>query len=378
MFPVFLYHALQHPLAGGVEGDEYTKIQQKKKQKTNQTNFNQLEQHACSPFCELFPMNTFYVRVFLGVPPFLCYTICMARNLSYRIEAEGAGQTIGQYLAARGYSTHILRLLRQVPGAVCRNGRAARNIDRLEAGDLLTVTIVDAQKTDIQPVAMPLDIVYEDADILLVNKPSGLSVHPSSPGYCSALANGVKSRYPQAAVRPIHRLDRETSGLVLFAMNPLAAAILGTMMKTRQIQRHYLAVAQGKTPAQGEIVAPLAREQGPSIKRRVDMEKGLFAQTAYERLAYAAGFSLLRLRLATGRTHQIRVHMAHIGHPLAGDTLYGGQAADSFPRLALHAAKLTFPHPISGEPLTFASPFPADIGFLFPTYCETRLDKNGE
>lgn len=323
-------------------------------------------------------MNTFYVPVFLGVTPFLWYTICMARNLSYQIEAESAGQTIGQYLAARGYSTHILCLLRQVPGAVCCNGRAAKNIDRLAAGDLLTVTIVDAQVTDIEPVAMPLDIVYEDADILLVNKPSGLSVHPSSPGYRSALANGIKSRYPQAAVRPIHRLDRETSGLVLFAMNPLAAAILGTMMKTRRIQRHYLAVAQGKTPAQGEIVAPLAREQGPSIKRRVDADRGLFAQTAYERLDYAAGFSLLRLRLATGRTHQIRVHMAHIGHPLAGDTLYGRQAPDGFPRLALHAAKLTLPHPISGEQLNFAVPFPADIGFLFPAYCETRLDKNGE
>ena len=236
----------------------------------------------------------------------------------------------------------------------------------------------------IVPVSMPLSILYEDEDILVINKPADMPVHPSIGNYENTLANAVAWYFQQQNIpfvfRCINRLDRDTTGLLILAKNMLSGAILSDQMKKREIHRIYLAITEGKTDPAGTINRPIGRADQSLILRQVDPDKGDPACTHYlqkcwhPKTFYPAtlsvpqdGLSLVQLQLETGRTHQIRVHMTSIGHPLIGDTLYNPETA-LLARQALHSYRLAFTHPVTGVPLEFTSSLPADMAEFFPEY----------
>ena len=210
----------------------------------------------------------------------------------------------------------------------------------------------------IEGMEMPLAVVYEDAHLLMVDKPPYLAVHPSAGKPDPTLANGVVAYYEKkgeaASFRPVNRLDRNTSGLILAAKDPHTAFLL-----TRKPEKVYLAVVFGRLEGEGTIDAPIRVKEGCCITREVG-PGGKESVTHWQALASDGKLTLLRLRLETGRTHQIRVHMAYIGHPLVGDTMYGTDET-LLPRHALHCSEMAFAHPLTGEPLHFVSPLPLDM-----------------
>lgn len=203
-------------------------------------------------------------------------------------------------------------------------------------------------------------IAYEDDFLLVLDKPAGMLVHPTVSERGGTLYDYVKDYYERrsitAGIHPVSRLDRNTSGLVIFAKEP----IVQFWLSQQEVDKEYLALAQGRLQQmQGIIEAPIARKEGSIIERCVDYERGKYAKTAYEVLGYYDGNTLLRVRLYTGRTHQIRVHLAHIGHPLVDDNLYGTPGPQS--RHALHAYRLAFKHPVSDDFLEITRILPADL-----------------
>ena len=206
--------------------------------------------------------------------------------------------------------------------------------------------------------------VYEDDDILVVDKPADTPIHPSIGNYENTLANGIAWYFEQKGepfvYRCINRLDRDTTGVLVLAKNPLSGALLSAQMKQRKIRRTYLALTDGIPPERGTISAPVARMDASVITREVNFERGETAVTHYERLAVNNGYALVELHLDTGRTHQIRVHMQSIGHPLVGDFLYNPHALRE-ERPLLHSWRLAFTHPVSGDEVYFTAPVPADM-----------------
>ena len=203
-------------------------------------------------------------------------------------------------------------------------------------------------------------IAYEDDFLLVLDKPAGMLVHPTVSERGDTLYDYVKDYYERrsitAGIHPVSRLDRNTSGLVIFAKEP----IVQFWLSRQEVDKEYLALTQGRLQqTQGIIEAPIARKEGSIIERCVDYERGKYAKTAYEVLGYYGGNTLLRVRLYTGRTHQIRVHLAHIGHPLVDDNLYGTPGPQS--RHALHAYRLAFKHPVSDDFLEITRILPADL-----------------
>ena len=198
-----------------------------------------------------------------------------------------------------------------------------------------------------------------------------MPVHPSLNHYDHTLANAVCGYYNDQEIaytfRCVNRLDRDTTGLTLIAKHMLSSAILSTAAARREISREYIAIASGKTPESGTIDAPIGRVAGSTIERQIDFENGERAITHYRRLAYHDGLSLLSLHLETGRTHQIRVHLKSIGHPLIGDFLYN-PTDTTIKRQALHSYRLTFSHPITGESFVLTAPLPDDMHCLFPDF----------
>lgn len=282
----------------------------------------------------------------------------MKRILTYQT-GECGGMQIADYLRARGYSHRVLTHLKHTPAGIQRNGGPAKLYEKLNAGDVLTVSIVEeASSAHIAPVPMRFTIVYEDEDLLVIDKPADMPIHPSVNNYDNTLANGLAFYYRergQAFVyRCITRLDRDTSGLLLIAKHMLSAAILSELGKQRGIRREYLAIAAGRVPDEGTIDAPIARKEGSVLERCVDFARGERAVTHYRRIDFENGYSLVRLRLETGRTHQIRVHMKYLGYPLIGDFLYNPDYR-VMRRQALHSCSLSFLHPITGEQMEFAS-----------------------
>lgn len=377
----------------------------------------------------------------------------MRREITYRITAGGLTAT--QFLRGKGFSRHLMTYLRHHENTMLVNGKAELSSVRLKEGDELTVIFTDEiDEVSIVPCRMDLHIVYEDEDILVVNKPPYLPVQPSlgHPEY--TLGNGVTAYYQDQGIpfiyRCVNRIDRNTSGLVLIARNMASAAVLYDAMVGRQIKRTYLAVAHGRVeemhvsstadvgqvvhsttssdsgdggtseaeinlgkaansltsdtgekgiysvvtgdngrglsmdpaapgekvrpvsirPAasgeEGMIDLPIARRYESLIERCVNFERGRRAVTYYRVLCYNEenDTTLLRIHLGTGRTHQIRVHMAYIGHPLVGDSLYGEIQSDLIPRQALHSLALDFAHPITGENMHLEAPLPDDIRSL--------------
>lgn len=278
-------------------------------------------------------------------------------------------QTVEQFLRKQGFSKHLLIRVKQTPMGLSMGGERVYTSRRLCEGDILEVRLEEAEDSgNVVPTAMELDIVYEDEDLLVVNKPAGLPIHPSQGHYENTLANGMAYYFKEKAepfvYRVVNRLDRDTTGLLIVARHGLSSAILSEMVKNRQIHREYLAVVSGKAPAQGCINAPIARVQDSTIMRQVDYVKGENACTHYRLVSYypAMDCSLVSLVLETGRTHQIRVHMKHIGHPLLGDFLYNPDYR-YIKRQALHSYCLEFEHPITKIMMRFEAALPEDMSF---------------
>lgn len=289
----------------------------------------------------------------------------------YLIQQQDIQKTVEQFLLSNGYSAALIRRLRHTEQSILKNGISVYTTYRLDEGDSLAVTLPEEHGSEnIVPVPMDLDIRYEDRDLLVVNKAAGIPIHPSQGNHDNTLANGIAwylgEKGEAATYRAINRLDRDTTGLLILARHALSACMLSEMVRTHAIRRCYLAAASGLVPPEGVIDAPIARTCDSTIERCVDFERGDSARTHYRTLYYNrdTDCSLVELRLETGRTHQIRVHMKHIGHPLPGDFLYNPDYR-LIGRQALHSWQLDFIHPIKKEPLHFEAPLPEDMRRLF-------------
>lgn len=292
----------------------------------------------------------------------------MTRTLSYLIAPKESGNTIEAFLRARGYSRHILSCLKQREDGILVQGEHAFTNYKLREGELLTIHLVEeAMSENITPVFLPLDIVYEDEDLLILNKAADMPIHPSIHNEDNTLANGVVYYYLSMGepfvFRCINRLDRDTTGLLIVAKHMLSASLLSNMVINRQIHREYLAIARGKLPPSGTICAPIARKEGSLLERCVDFSRGERAVTHFQTLRYRDGYSLASVVLETGRTHQIRIHMGYIGHPLLADYLYNPDYK-KMKRQSLHSHRLSFLHPITQVPLEFEAPLPQDMRWI--------------
>lgn len=311
----------------------------------------------------------------------------MKRILTYLITESDSDQRIYDFLCHHGYSRHIRTWLKQHPGSVRLNGEEALFYFLLKNGDLLEISLEEEHPSEnIVPVDLPIHIIYEDEDLMVIDKPADMPVHPSIGNYENTLANAAAWYFHRQDIpfvfRCINRLDRDTTGLLILAKHMLSGAILSDQMKKRAIHRTYLAITEGKTDPAGTIDSPIGRTDQSLILRQVDHENGDSACTHYLQKCWHPktfypetlpvpqdGLSLVQLQLETGRTHQIRVHMTSIGHPLIGDTLYNPETV-LMNRQALHSYRLAFTHPVTGVSLEFTSPLPEDMVEFFPD-CNT-------
>ncbi len=298
----------------------------------------------------------------------------MERILTYEITLQDSGQSIEHFLRGRGYSSQCIKELKKMPESILLDGRWEYMRTVLHADQILTVHVQEEVSSEkIPPVEMSLDIVYEDEDIMVINKPADMPIHPSLNNYYNSLANGLAWYFEKQGkpfvFRCVNRLDRDTSGLTLIAKHMLSAGILSSMVADRSIHREYRAIVRGNvTPKAGTINAPIARVNESIIERCVDYDKGDSAITHYNTVLSQHGHSLLSIHLETGRTHQIRVHMKHIGFPLIGDYLYNPDM-EYITRQALHSYRLQFTHPITGKSMDFIAPLPQDMQqVLVPLY----------
>ncbi len=330
--------------------------------------------------------------------------------------------SVRSFLKQHRFPKSVISSLKGIPGAVLADDAPVKMNELLSGGETVTVRFPEEKgSANIVPEDIPLDILYEDDAVLVVNKPAGMSVHSSMNHHGKTLANACAFHFLKekhsCAFHCVNRLDRDTTGVTVIAKDRLSAAILGEAAEARRVHREYLAVVTGITERKGAVDAPLGRVPGSVILRRVDPEEGQAAHTEYERVGTvvygedgrpvfrrddedgrsashedvqareqaghgdagkedartpageetpAAGretYSLLRLRLGTGRTHQIRVHMLSIGHPIPGDYLYN-EDYRRIRRQALHSHAVEFPHPLTGEIMRFTAPLPADMRAL--------------
>lgn len=251
-------------------------------------------------------------------------------------------------------------------GSCLVNGRAEGKNYKLKAGDEVTVVIPEPEEIDILPEKIPLDIVYEDEYLLVVNKPKGMVVHPAPGHYSGTLVNALMYHCKDSLsgingeIRPgiVHRIDKDTSGLLIVAKNDIAHNGLAEQIKKHSFTREYEAVVNGSVKEDGTVDAPIGRHKTDRKKMCVTPENSRNATTHYYVIRNYGNYTHLRLRLETGRTHQIRVHMAYIGHSVVGDEVYGNGKPKWLMGQCLHARKIGFIHPVSGEYLEFDSPLP--------------------
>ncbi|SFR13371.1 RluA family pseudouridine synthase [Desulfoscipio geothermicus] len=295
----------------------------------------------------------------------------MPKNETYVVTAGEAGTRLDVYVAVREVQlsrSYVQKLIGE--GLIRVNGSEARANYRLKEGDTVSVTVPPPVEPEVRPEPIPLDIYYEDEDVIVVNKPRGMVVHPAEGNYTGTLVNALLYHCRDLSgingvLRPgiVHRIDKDTSGLLMAAKNDLAHEHLAAQLKEHTVTRGYLALAHGLLKSdRGTVDAPIGRHPGDRQKMAVTDRNAKRAVTHYRVLGRAENFTLLQLRLETGRTHQIRVHLSYIGHPLAGDTRYGPNR----PRFGLdgqflHACQLGFVHPRSGDYLEFTAPLPAEL-----------------
>ena len=287
------------------------------------------------------------------------------KMLEIKIEEGMAGRTVRSVLLREGHmAASHLSSLKFREGGLLLNGQRARSSDVLRPGDMLAARIDDGRgENPAQPMEAPLDFVWEDEYLAVLNKAAGMAVHGSLQGGACTVANALAARWGrEQTFHPVNRLDRGTSGLMLIAKSAYLHDRLRLALHSDSLRREYLALVEGvMDPPCGHITLPIGSDGTP--RRRVDRQ-GQSAHTEYATLLTHGGLSLLRLTLHTGRTHQIRVHLSALGHPLLGDALYGGLAAEPG-RPALHSFLLRFTHPITGEVIECRAPLPEDLR-IFP------------
>jgi len=289
-----------------------------------------------------------------------------ARPEVRRFTAQGPGERLDRFLAAQCPDlsrSRIQELIRD--GRVKVGGTAVtKPAHRLRGGELIEVEVTPKPPPEVVPTPLPLKVVYEDEDLLVIDKPAGLVVHPGAGHHADTLANALVAYMgwaPTPGERPgiVHRLDKDTSGLMVAAKNEAAHRRLQTDLKARRFKKGYLALVEGRlTPPEGVIDAPVGRD--PRRRTRMAVGTGRSAVTRYRVLQYLTGATLVEVWPETGRTHQIRVHFSSLGHPLAGDALYG-RPCPTLNRHFLHAFYLGFPHPRTGRWLEFTSPLPPEL-----------------
>lgn len=285
-------------------------------------------------------------------------------------EADDGRMLRDLLLGGLGISHRLLHQLK-FAGSILLNGEAVTVRARVRAGDRILLRLQDANEPRVPPEPLPLSVLYEDEDLLLVDKPAGMIVHPVPPEPSGTLANAIAWHWQQAGapapVRVITRLDRDTTGLVLVAKHALAQHYYST---EHRLHKRYLAIVHGALDtATGVIDAPIAVDPENPVCRLVH-STGKPARTAYRTICAGDKASLLTAELLTGRTHQIRVHLSFLGHPIWGDNQYG--AGDGFSRQALHCARLDLQHVRTGQQMTFVSPLPTDMHRL----CQQLFDDN--
>ncbi len=280
------------------------------------------------------------------------------RELSFTVPNEYGGIRLKSFL--RGYcsvSSRLMIKLKREPMGITNNGQHAIVTDTLKAGDIVRLLMPDDLK-QAEPVSLPLTVVYEDRDILIVDKPANMPMYPTPGHDYDSLANAVAAYYmnqnEKLAFRPVYRLDKDTTGLVVLAKNSYCASRL-----SGRLQKEYTAICEGELSGSGIINDPIGIKAGHRIQREVT-PNGESAITNWQSLCGGNHHTLVLLQLKTGRTHQIRVHLSHLGHPLAGDDMYGGSLL-LIDRQALHCGSVSFVHPVTMQNLYFTCDLPADM-----------------
>lgn len=288
----------------------------------------------------------------------------MKRILQYTIETTFHDRKIYDYLLYKGFSAKNIIYLKKIPESILLNGSWVFVNVRLKAGDQLTIQISELEVSDIAPIPMKLSILFEDEDCMIVDKPWGMPSIPSMFHHEDSLGNGICAYFSAQGepfvFRPVNRIDKNTSSLILIAKHVVSASMLANLASKGNIHKTYKAIVSGILPSHGTIDAPIARLNDSLITRCVDYERGAHAVTHYKVISQKEKYALISLCLETGRTHQIRVHFNHIGHPLVGDDLYGGDCSFMI-RHALHAETMEFIQPLTGEPVSCKAPMPADM-----------------
>ena len=290
-----------------------------------------------------------------------------ARRLELPITGALAGIKVDTLLKRHmNLSGTVVRRVKWLPDGILVDGARVNTRFCPSEGQVLSVRLSDPERrSGILPASGPLDIVYEDGDVVVLNKAPGVPVHPGPGHYSDTIGNYLLSYYDQEGAEgdfhPVHRLDRGTSGLLVVARHPHAQEVLKNQLHTDAFRREYLAVCEGvPEPPVGTVDAPLGPKPDSLVEQMVRPD-GKPARTHYQVVKAGERCALVGLVLDTGRTHQIRVHMAHLGHPLVGDFLYGKEEPDRISRPALHSHRLTFRHPITGQEMTFTAPVPPDM-----------------
>ena len=298
----------------------------------------------------------------------------MERKLFFTISAQDENKTIHDFLKSKGFSSQNIVELKKMHRSILINNEWVYVNHRLKKEEELMIHIQENSSNEkILPVNLPFPILYEDEDLVVINKPANMPIHPSQNNYENTLANAAAYYYEITqnipfTFRCINRLDRDTTGLTILAKNMYSANILAGQMQRREIKRLYLAILDGTLEKKyGIIHRPIGRKPGSTIERQIDTEYGETAITHYCRLKTQGNYTLAAFQLETGRTHQIRVHCASMGTPLVGDTLYNHSPSSAMmDRQALHAYRIRFRHPITGVPMKFSAPIPEDMLSTFP------------
>lgn len=289
----------------------------------------------------------------------------MDRVFEYTVTSEYDGANVMNVLKQHfKMSSNLIKDLKKYDEGIHLNGEHIRVVDTVKTGDTVRITIRDTASENIIPKDIPINIVYEDEDILVLNKAPHMPTHPSMGNYENSLANGVmyyfKSKGEDRVFRAVNRLDKDTSGLMAVAKNSYIHARMGEEIQNGILKRKYKCIVCGDVESDGTVDAPIKRADGSVINRIVAAD-GQRAVTHYKVAERYGAYTLLEMELETGRTHQIRVHMSHIGHPLVGDWLYGTEDHNIAQRQMLHSCYLSFVHPVTGKKMEFADEMSQDM-----------------